>query len=791
MKMSNIKKILALVLALVMVFALCACGESNTPAPEESKAPVEESKAPVEENTSTLVYATSTFGQKFSPFFYTTAYDEEVVSNFTGGLLAADRGGAIIHHGIEGETVEYNGTDYTYYGMGDVDVVQNDDGSVDYNLTMRDDIVFSDGTPATIDDVIFGIYVMADPSYDGSSTVYALPIEGMADYYNSQQYLYKLLAEAGRDNTDFTLWDEATQTSFWASVDAAGEKFAQEIIDYVVASYNTDEYAATIEATPDEIAADPALQVKFGMNMWGYGDAWTEGATAADYWAAIEAAYGDIIEASDTETAGSSLFDLMDDFADYDKLVATGDDVPNIKGIIRTGDYSLTVHMTEYDATAIYNMSFIIAPLHHYGDVSKYDYDNNKFGFDKGDLSGVKAKTTEPLGCGPYIFKSYENGVVTMEANPTYFLGEPKTKTILFKEGEDADYVPGIITGTYDLAVPSISEETLNAITDANSNGELTGDTLTTFLVDYRGYGYLGINADLVNIDGDPGSEESKALRKGFMTVLAVYRDTVINSYYGDRAAVIQYPISNTSWAAPQAADPGYKVAFSVDAQGKDIYTSDMNDEQKYEAALQAALGFFEAAGCKVENGKVVSNPEGGMDTANYAIEREALIPADGKGDHPSFMILTEASKALEKIGVHLIVTDLSDSTQLWDTIEADQADMWAAAWGATVDPDMYQIYFSGMDGKAAGGSNYMYDINDAELNQLILDARASLDQSYRKTLYKSCLDIIVDWAVEVPVYQRQNAIIFSTQRVNMNTVTPDITTFYGWLMEVEKIELN
>ena len=92
--------------------------------------------------------------------------------------------------------------------MGDVEVVQNDDGSVDYNLTMRDDIVFSDGTPATIDDVIFGIYVMADPSYDGSSTVYALPIEGMADYYNSQQYLYKLLAEAGRDNTDFTLWDE-------------------------------------------------------------------------------------------------------------------------------------------------------------------------------------------------------------------------------------------------------------------------------------------------------------------------------------------------------------------------------------------------------------------------------------------------------------------------------------------------------------------------------------------------------------------------------------------------------
>ena len=83
-----------------------------------------------------------------------------------------------------------------------------------------------------------------------------------------------------------------------------------------------------------------------------------------------------------------------------------------------------------------------------------------------------------------------------------------------------------------------------------------------------------------------------------------------------------------------------------------------------------------------------------------------------------------------------------------------------------------------------------MYDINDAELNQLILDARNSLDQSYRKTLYKSCLDIIVGWAVEAPVYQRQNAIIFSSERVYMDTVTPDITTFYGWLSEVQNIEL-
>ena len=784
MKMSNIKKILALVLALVMVLALCACGNSSTPAPAESEAPAEETAAPVEENTSTLVYATSTFGQKFSPFFYTTAYDEEVVSSFTGGLLAADRGGAIIHHGIEGETVEYNGTDYTYYGMGDVEVVQNDDGSVDYNLTMRDDIVFSDGTPATIDDVIFGIYVMADPSYDGSSTVYALPIEGMADYYNSQQYLYKLLAEAGRDNTDFSLWDEATQTAFWASIDAAGAKLAQEVVDSVVGSYNTDEYAATIEATPDEIAADPALQVKFGMNMWGYGDAWTEGATAADFWAAIEANFDSVIEAAETESAGSSIWDLMDDFADYDKLVATGDDVPSIKGIIRTGDYSLTVHMTSYDATAIYNMSFIIAPLHHYGDVSKYDYDNNKFGFDKGDLSGVKAKTTEPLGCGPYIFKSYENGVVTMEANPTYFLGEPKTKTILFKEGEDADYVPGIVTGTYDLAVPSISEETLNAITDANSNGELTGDTLTTILVDYRGYGYLGINADLVNIAGDPGSEESKALRKGFMTVLAVYRDTVINSYYGDRAAVIQYPISNTSWAAPQPADEGYRAAYSVDADGNDIFDSSMNDEQKYDAALKAAVTFFEKAGYTFDaDGKVVSAPAGAPESF------EILIPGNGKQDHPTYGVATAASKALETIGIKLTVNDVGSS--VWNNaLEGNTAQMWVAAWNSTADPDMYQVYHS-TNAHGKGTNSNHYQVDDPALDALIIDGRTSADTEYRKSVYKQAMEIIMDWGVELPVYQRKDCTVASTIRVDCDTLPKDMTPYWGWKAELETLAVK
>ena len=45
------KKTIALLLALVMVFALCACGQTNAPATEESKAPeADATEAPATEN---------------------------------------------------------------------------------------------------------------------------------------------------------------------------------------------------------------------------------------------------------------------------------------------------------------------------------------------------------------------------------------------------------------------------------------------------------------------------------------------------------------------------------------------------------------------------------------------------------------------------------------------------------------------------------------------------------------------------------------------------------------------
>ena len=771
------KRALALILSLVMCVGLfTACGEQKNP----------DGNGDGESKDTPLVVGYSAFNQKFSPFFSETEYDQDVWVMTSLGLLNSDRQGQIIMKGIEGETHNYNGTDYTYYGPADCEIVQNDDGTVDYNFKMREDLVFSDGEKVTIDDVIFSMYVLCDPTYDGNSTLYAAPIQGMAAYRAGMTTLAKALAAAGRDNADFTYWTEEQQTKFWDNFDKGLVPFAEGIV------------AACVEGglnTEGDIAGAAA--------NWGF-DGLAADATIQDFAMAIGNQYGWVFSAMEKEVGNTDALSTMMDadvYNDYPTTgVKTGESADSITGIKKTGDYSMTVTLDKVDATAIYQLGVTIAPLHYYGDPAQFDAENNKFGFPKGDLSSVRAKTTEPMGAGPYKFLKYEDGVVYFEANENYFLGAPKTKYLNFQQCmSDDDKLNGVITGTIDITDPTFSNDTVDAITKANNGSGVDGDKVTTDTVDNLGYGYLGMSAACVNVGGEPGSDASKNLRKAFATVFSVYRDVAIESYYGERASVINYPISNTSWAAPQPTDDGYKVAFSVDVNGNDIYTSGMSADERYAAALQAALGYFEAAGYTVTDGKLTAAPAGAK------LEYELQIPADGSGDHPSFMMVSEAKKALETIGMNLIITDLSDSSGLWTGIDAHQVDMWCAAWGATVDPDMYQIYYSDVanckgdlstgknpfGGAAQGGSNKMYCIADPELDNLIMTARESLDQSYRKTMYKACLDIVVDWAVEVPVYQRQNAIIFSTERVNMSTVTPDITTFYKWYSEIEKIELN
>ena len=790
--MRNTKKLLALLLAFAMCLGLLsACGNkdaeaTDTPAPSDSQ-PVETPDTPTDEvagytepktktpgtRTSTGTLVTSVeqgIEARFSPFFYLSASDGNVVDMLTLYTLTSDRVANPVNHGIDGETRSYNGTDYTYTGPADVIVTENPEGYpagyVAYDLTIRDDIYFTDGVQATIDDVIFGMYVTLDPTYDGNHTLYSVPIEGLDAYRSGMDMLYNLLLEAGPDNTDFTNWDEATQKDFWENgLPQAGADWAQTIVDYVIANYG-DAYGVS--------------EVWDSASLWGYD--LEEGATAADFFEAIVANFdGDYIEASDVESAEKTLFQMLDE--KYTVGVSTGNSADYISGIIKTGDFSMRVVTTQLDATAIYHMSLEIAPLHWYGDASQYDYNAHKFGFPKGDLSIVRSKTSTPLGAGAYIFKEYSNGVVYMEANPDYYKGEPQIGELHFLESSEDSKVSGVVAGTLDITDPSYSTDKAQEIAVQNGFAKedwenFDGPVLTTKLIDYRGYGYVGINPNNVKVGDDPYSDQSKALRKALATMIAVYRDENIDSYYGTTASIINYPISNTSWAAPQTTDDGYKVAYSVGVDGNALYTADMSTQDKYDAALEAALAYLEFAGYTVENGKVTAAPEGA------ALEYTVNIGGGGQGDHPSFLLLKNASDKLNTIGMNLIVNDLANSNDLYQSYQTGVAEMWCAAWQASSDPDMFQLYHS------QGSTNY-YQIADDELDEIIMTARASTDQEYRKALYQAAMEIVMDYAVEIPIYQRSECVLISSERVVVDSLPTDMTPYWGWGAEIETVAVK
>ncbi len=850
--MSKFARNLSILIVLVMFgVALAACG-TPTEAPVETEPPVVETEVPTEEPTeeptevvpteepapvfeeqpfgenlptaptidTPFVVAYQDFSQKFSPFFGDTAYDMDVAGMTQIRIMTTDRVGGIVYNAIEGETRNYNGVDYLYKGAADISVDFDEEANqTTYTARLRVGMKFSDGEPVTADDIIFTYYTFLDPSYVGSTTLSSYPIVGLKDYqtqtttevYEKYDAFFEDIYAAGMDHeyADTDAWTEEQQAYVWDELAAAGLAEAQGIVDYVDANYR-DAYALDyIGKEPTEVAENPGLQVSLGMLLWGFGELGDDGVltvpsgatfdlvetfpTVEDYYNEIMFSYENDYRAAfpyesaaGTDIAANVKTAFIGLFGPQDETMGEGG-VPNIAGITKVDDYTVQVVTTGYEAPAVYAiLGQQVTPLHYYGSRELYDYENNMFGFEFGDLSKQESLTATPMGAGAYKFVEYNNRVVYFEANENYYRGCPKIREIQFRETQSAEVVTALTSGVADAGEMSYNKTRFEEVMTANANGEMTGPVITSSLVDNLGYGYIGINASTVNVDDDPASDASKNLRRALATIFSVYRDVAVDSYYGEGAAVINYPISNTSWAAPQPTDEGYQVAFSVDVDGNPIYTAEMTQEEKYAAAEVAAAGFFEAAGFTVVDGKVTAAPEGAK------LSYEIIVPGGGTGDHPAFAILTGARDSLANIGVELKINDPAEANILWDALDSGEQECWTAAWGSTIDPDMYQVYHSsnivGLEGSSE--SNH-YHIQDQELDDFIMEARLSDDQAFRKAIYKQALDRIIDWAVEIPTYQRKNVIIFSTERINIESLTPDITTFWGWMNDIELIEMN
>ena len=77
------------------------------------------------------------------------------------------------------------------------------------------------------------------------------------------------------------------------------------------------------------------------------------------------------------------------------------------------------------------------------------------------------------------------------------------------------------------------------------------------------------------------------------------------------------------------------------------------------------------------------------------------------------------------------------------------------------------------------------------DLDELIIAARQTTDQEARKAMYKEAMEIILDWGVELPVYQRSEASIFSSERIVVDSIPKDMTPYWTYLSEIDQIQVQ
>lgn len=275
------RKFLVLIVALVCLFALVACPEGE----------VEEKGLDNEKDA--LILQESTMDGVFNPFFYSSAYDGDVCGLVNVGLLTMDASGAVVA-GDEYPTVAKSYSIYYQDASGAKKETFAEGDEVVYEMVIKKGGKFSDGQPVTADDVLFSYYVLLDPAYVGSSTLYTLPIKGLNEYrtqattatynefYPKGQAIFADLAtnELG-DYVATEAYSEEEYNQFKELFNGVAAEFAQAIVDYCNASYPDDFAAGYGPAGVAYANATAAQKVAFGFSKWGFGKSGAV-ATAAD-----------------------------------------------------------------------------------------------------------------------------------------------------------------------------------------------------------------------------------------------------------------------------------------------------------------------------------------------------------------------------------------------------------------------------------------------------------------------------------------------------------------------------
>ncbi|MBO5701169.1 MAG: hypothetical protein J6S71_01895 [Clostridia bacterium] len=851
------KRIISLMLAAVMLFGVLA---STTACGTKTETP------------DALVIMTEDLDGLFNPFFSTTGADANIVGMTQIGMLGSNY--------ENGDVKVAFGKDHA---VAVLDYVQTYDAATDkttYTFVLKNDVVYSDGHPMTMEDVLFNLYVYLDPVYTGSSTMYSTDIVGLQDYrtqtigsdstnvddtitsaandraQNRINELINLFRSVGKTQTAGSYsadYDkmvaainshslssgyvnavsnnpaEVTNANLLADYEETLRLFKEELgTDYVSAkeAYLEEPYKSTGEFdevtsfmyaegyVSVEYAKDPATNKDIKSQIEKVTRLYNPD-VVKDMNSAIEYVYNSKIEQeldiilSYWATAN----ELRTNYAAKAKEVILRSNmkdgeltVPNIAGIVslghttdvttvtaQNGTYTVAhehdadgkpVNAEEYDVLqitingtdpkAIWNFAFSVAPQHYYAEGYTVDIANNNFGVDYASFSymtDVIQSTRNiklPMGAGAYKVTDSQNSdtpaesdfflnnVVYFKANNSFLMGAPKIEKVRYQVVSASNAISALEAGTVHFVTPQFTQANIDLINGMSSKG------IEKTYTDQLGYGYIGINAGKV-----PNIYVRKAIMSAMNTALAL-------SYYSTgMAETIYWPMSTVSWAYPKDASGNNSRDNLHD------YPAISFDREK---AKESVLEYMELAG---------------VSAGDSSLSIKFTIAGSNLTDHPTYQTFQSAADLLNECGWNIEVVP---DTQALTKLSTGSLAVWAAAWGTTVDPDMYQVYHKNSTATStlawgyreilASPASYPEETQIlTKLSDIIDDAREIDDRAERSALYKTAMGYVLDLAIELPVYQRKVLYAYNANVISKDSLPAEINPYTSPLDKIWEID--
>ena len=838
-------------------------------------------------NPDALVIMTEQLDGLFNPFFSTSATDGTIVSMTQIGMLSSkciyDAKGNVT-------SVEVAFGDDEAVVTKDYQVTQNSEGDNVYTFVIKNGILFSDGHPLTIEDVLFNLYLYLDPVYTGSATIYSTAIKGLNAYRTQDPFateddnddttseqaaqnasmrvlelvqLYEIAAEQN-DGSYYITVDEmkaaiashSPSYDYKASImtfdemdrsDADDKARAQLLADYEQAlKLFNDELYTDFESAKDAYVDDERYEKFEEIKNELFCFFLYEGYVTIEYEkvagtdkddkskikalhpnldiskyttkdAAIKRVYDDMIAESLSSILlySVSASEMLTEFTAKAKEVLLknqmeGDElaVPSISGIQSLGHNAttkgstITVHGNEYtvasnhdangvptdgydvlqitidgvDPKAQWNFAFSVAPQHYYGEGAKtpVDIENNKFGVDWGSFDFMKGVVQSvrnimlPMGAGPYKVTDransdspattdfYTSGIVYFKRNDNFHtvgesLNNAKIEKVRYQVVSAANSIGALQEGSVHYITPQLTKENDEKLKNMAASG------YNSIKTDQLGYGYIGINATHI-----PDINIRKAIMCAMNTSLA------LDYYTLDSASQIYWPMSKVSWAYPDGS--------SATDNGRDY---PQIDEQWSESiAISNIQKYMNLAG---------------VSAGDSVLSIKFTIAGSNLQDHPTYKVFRDAAALLNSLGWDITV---EPDTQALTKINTGSLAVWAAAWGSTIDPDMYQVYHKNSSATSTKGWGYdEIKRNDDqkkildELSDLIDQARETNDQEVRKELYELAMGKVLDLAVELPVYQRSTVYAYNANVIKAESLPEEINPYSSPLDRIWEIE--